>query len=126
MSGATLADRGDQRGRRQAATVPTALGPIATTELGPTLLHEHIEKRSLGVKENRPLPRSENVYPFEREFAKREILSGSARAHIVGACDDIMRNKQSGVWLPNSAADPLPTAQNDTEIPLRARRPNHI
>ena len=37
-----------------ATTVETALGPIATTELGPTLMHEHIVTRSPGVHENWP------------------------------------------------------------------------
>jgi phosphotriesterase-related protein len=36
------------------ATVETALGPVATTELGPTLMHEHIVTRSPGVHENWP------------------------------------------------------------------------
>jgi phosphotriesterase-related protein len=36
------------------ATVETALGPIATGELGPTLMHEHIVTRSPGVHENWP------------------------------------------------------------------------
>ncbi|PYN80706.1 MAG: phosphotriesterase-related protein [Candidatus Rokuibacteriota bacterium] len=36
------------------ATVETALGPVATTELGPTLMHEHIVTRSPGVQENWP------------------------------------------------------------------------
>src|SRR5213594_494170 len=35
-------------------TVETALGPIATTELGPTLMHEHVVTRSPGVQENWP------------------------------------------------------------------------
>ncbi len=35
-------------------TVETALGPIPTTELGPTLMHEHIVTRSPGVHENWP------------------------------------------------------------------------
>src|SRR5262245_43774523 len=34
--------------------VETALGPVATTELGPTLMHEHIVTRSPGVQENWP------------------------------------------------------------------------
>jgi predicted metal-dependent phosphotriesterase family hydrolase len=37
-----------------ATTVETALGPIVTTELGPTLMHEHIVTRSPGVQENGP------------------------------------------------------------------------
>jgi phosphotriesterase-related protein len=36
------------------ATVETALGPIATAELGSTLMHEHIVTRSPGVHENWP------------------------------------------------------------------------
>ena len=35
-------------------TVETALGPVATAELGPTLMHEHIVTRSPGVMENWP------------------------------------------------------------------------
>jgi len=31
-------------------TVETALGPVATAELGPTLMHEHIVTRSPGVQ----------------------------------------------------------------------------
>ena len=41
-------------------TVDTALGPVATAELGPTLMHEHIVTRSPGVHENWP-------HLFERE-----------------------------------------------------------
>lgn len=37
-----------------AATVETALGPVATAGLGPTLMHEHIVTRSPGVHENWP------------------------------------------------------------------------
>ena len=35
-------------------TVETALGPVPTSELGPTLMHEHIVTRSPGVQENWP------------------------------------------------------------------------
>src|SRR3989454_9618229 len=35
-------------------TVETSLGPVATAELGPTLMHEHIVTRSPGVHENWP------------------------------------------------------------------------
>ncbi len=35
-------------------TVETARGPVATAELGPTLMHEHIVTRSPGVQENWP------------------------------------------------------------------------
>jgi len=37
-----------------ATTVETALGPVATAELGPTLMHEHVVTRSPGVHENWP------------------------------------------------------------------------
>jgi phosphotriesterase-related protein len=36
------------------ATVETALGPIDTAQLGPTLMHEHVVTRSPGVHENWP------------------------------------------------------------------------
>ncbi len=36
------------------ATVETALGPVATTALGSTLMHEHNVTRSPGVHENWP------------------------------------------------------------------------
>ena len=35
-------------------TVETALGPVSTAELGPTLMHEHVVTRSPGVMENWP------------------------------------------------------------------------
>src|SRR6266480_1060515 len=35
-------------------TAETALGAVATTELGPTLMHEHIVTRSPGLQENWP------------------------------------------------------------------------
>jgi phosphotriesterase-related protein len=35
-------------------TIETARGPVATAELGPTLMHEHIVTRSPGVQENWP------------------------------------------------------------------------
>ena len=35
-------------------TVETALGSLATAQLGPTLMHEHIVTRSPGVHENWP------------------------------------------------------------------------
>ncbi len=37
-----------------ATTIETALGPIPTAELGPTLMHEHVVTRSPGVQENWP------------------------------------------------------------------------
>ena len=37
-----------------ATTIDTALGPVPTAELGPTLMHEHVVTRSPGVQENWP------------------------------------------------------------------------
>src|SRR5712691_5410064 len=51
-------------------TVETALGPIPTTELGPTLMHEHIVTRSPGVHENWPhlMDRPEILTSSERKM----------------------------------------------------------
>ena len=57
-------------------TVETALGPVATTALGPTLMHEHIVTRSPGVHENWP-------HLFDREailaLAERKMVDLYAR-----------------------------------------------
>jgi len=52
-------------------TVETALGPVATSELGPTLMHEHIVTRSPGVQENWPhlWDRAEILAVAERKMA---------------------------------------------------------
>ena len=54
------------------ATVETALGPIDTSQLGPTLMHEHIVTRSPGVQENWPhLWDREQIYAIgERKMAE--------------------------------------------------------
>ena len=54
-----------------ATTVETALGAIPTTELGPTLMHEHIVTRSPGVQENWPhlWDRAEILKIAERKMA---------------------------------------------------------
>src|SRR6266487_4615361 len=58
------------------AAVATALGPIATAALGPTLMHEHIVTRSPGVHENWP-------HLFDREailaLAERKMADLYAR-----------------------------------------------
>lgn len=57
-------------------TVETALGPVATANLGPTLMHEHIVTRSPGVYENWP-------HLFERDavlaLAERKMADLAAR-----------------------------------------------
>jgi phosphotriesterase-related protein len=52
-------------------TVDTVLGPVATAELGPTLMHEHIVTRSPGVQENWPhlWDRTEILAISERKMA---------------------------------------------------------
>jgi len=52
-------------------TVETALGPVPTSELGPTLMHEHIVTRSPGVQENWPhlWDRADIVAIAERKMA---------------------------------------------------------
>ena len=52
-------------------TVETALGPVPTAELGPTLMHEHIVTRSPGVHENWPhlFDRSAILAIAERKLA---------------------------------------------------------
>jgi len=56
--------------------VETALGPVATAELGPTLMHEHIVTRSPGVHENWP-------HLFDRDavlaIAERKLADLHAR-----------------------------------------------
>src|SRR5262245_39800298 len=51
-------------------TVDTARGPLATSALGPTLMHEHIVTRSPGVQENWPHPwdRAEILQIAERKM----------------------------------------------------------
>ncbi len=56
-----------------ATPVETALGPIATTELGPTPMHEHIVTRSPAAQENWP-------HPWDRpeilKIAERKMTTG--------------------------------------------------
>jgi phosphotriesterase-related protein len=68
-------------------TVETALGPVATAELGPTLMHEHIVTRSPGVHENWP-------HLFDRDavlaIAERKMADLYGRGvHVIVA---------TGVW----------------------------
>jgi phosphotriesterase-related protein len=58
-------------------TVQTALGPIDTSELGATLMHEHIMTRSPGVFENWP-------HLFDREAALATAERKMAELHARG------------------------------------------
>jgi phosphotriesterase-related protein len=63
-------------------TVETARGRIATSELGPTLMHEHIVTRSPGVQENWPhlWDRAEILAIAERKMA--DLYSRGIRAIV--------------------------------------------
>src|SRR4029450_3855225 len=63
-------------------TVETALGPVATEALGPTLMHEHIVTRSPGVHENWPhlFPRDAILALAGRSMA--DLCSGGIRTVV--------------------------------------------
>ena len=63
-------------------TVETALGPVATAELGPTLMHEHIVTRSPGVQENWPHLWDRDAHPRDRraEDGRSPRAAASARS----------------------------------------------
>jgi phosphotriesterase-related protein len=65
-------------------TVETALGPIATTELGPTLMHEHIITRSPGVYENWP-----HLFDRAEMLAVSEKKMGDLHARGIRAIVDL-------------------------------------
>jgi len=68
-------------------TVETALGPLATAALGPTLMHEHIVTRSPGVHENWPhlFPRDAILALAERKmadlYARQGLVSEARRIY---------------------------------------------
>ena len=64
------------------STLETALGPVATSSLGPTLMHEHIVTRSPGVHENWPhlFDRSGILAIAERKMA--DLYSRGIRAIV--------------------------------------------
>ena len=63
-------------------TVQTALGPIATTELGPTLMHEHVVTRSPGVQENWPHLWDRNAILDIAERKMAELYSRGIRSIV--------------------------------------------
>src|SRR5262249_57523616 len=128
-------------------TVETALGPVPTSELGPTLMHEHIVTRSPGVQENWPhlWDRADIVAIAERKMADlhargirtivdlttvdlgRDIelivaVARRSRVHVVVA---------PGVWwMPpryfnGHRLDPLPHLLPPHPPPLLPTRPTH-
>ena len=90
-----------------ATTVETALGPIPTAELGPTLMHEHIVTRSPGVQENGPLlwDRPEILKIAERKVTdlhgrgiRRSSTSPpSIRGHDIGLILDMAQRSRVDV-----------------------------
>src|SRR5436189_2713622 len=95
-------------------TVETALGPVATGELGPTLMHEHVVTRSPGVQENWPhlWDRSAILAIAERKMA--DLYRRNIRAIVdlttvdlgrdIGLIVDVARRSRvhvivaTGVW----------------------------
>src|SRR5256884_3542021 len=95
-------------------TVETALGPVATAELGATLMHEHIVTRSPGVQENWPhlWDRSAILAIAERKMA--DLYRRNIRAIVdlttvdlgrdIGLIVDVARRSRvhvivaTGVW----------------------------
>src|SRR5712664_2351956 len=90
--------------------VETALGPVATAELGPTLMHEHIVTRSPGVQENWPhlWDRAAILAMAERKMA--DLHARGIRAIVdlttvdIGLITDVARRSRvhvivaTGVW----------------------------
>jgi phosphotriesterase-related protein len=64
------------------STVETALGPVPTTELGPTLMHEHVVTRSPGVQENWPHLWDRNAILEIAERKMADLYSRGIRAII--------------------------------------------
>jgi phosphotriesterase-related protein len=64
------------------STVETALGPVPTTELGPTLMHEHVVTRSPGVQENWPHLWDRNAILDIAERKMADLYSRGIRAIV--------------------------------------------
>jgi phosphotriesterase-related protein len=62
--------------------VETALGPVPTTELGPTLMHEHVVTRSPGVQENWPHLWDRNAILDIAERKMADLYSRGIRAIV--------------------------------------------
>jgi phosphotriesterase-related protein len=60
----------------------TALGPVPTTELGPTLMHEHVVTRSPGVQENWPHLWDRNAILDIAERKMADLYSRGIRAIV--------------------------------------------
>src|SRR5439155_7975849 len=81
-------------------TVETALGPVATGELGPTLMHEHVVTRSPGVQENWPhlWDRSAILAIAERKMA--DLYRRNIRAIVDLTTVDLGRDIGLNVAVP--------------------------
>src|SRR5215475_3692096 len=82
-------------------TVETALGPVATAALGPTLMHEHIVTRSPGVHENWPhlFPRDTILALAERKMT--DLYARGIRTVVDLTTIDLGRDIDlivAGVW----------------------------
>ena len=95
-------------------SVETARGPVATAELGPTLMHEHIVTRSLGVQENWPHLWDRNAILAMAEKKMADLYERGIRSIVdlttvdlgrdIGLVADVARRSRvhvivaTGVW----------------------------
>ncbi len=90
-------------------TVETARGPVATAELGPTLMHEHIVTRSPGVHEHF-LPTAKRVDVLARlcaeGYAARMVLSHDANCWADMVSEDDKRRTRP-LWHYNHISDDI-------------------
>ena len=79
-------------------TVETALGPVATADLGPTLMHEHIVTRSPGVHENWPHLFDRDAEDFG-EFGRDLGVHPGNRREFSGPVGAFVRPGQPGGFV---------------------------
>ncbi len=95
-------------------SVETARGPVATAELGPTLMHEHIVTRSPGVQENWPHLWDRNAILAMAEKKMADLYERGIRSIVdlttvdlgrdIGLVADVARRSRvhvivaTGVW----------------------------
>ena len=121
-------------------TVETALGPVATTELGPTLMHEHVVTRSPGVQENWPHLWDRNAILAIAERKMADLYSRGIRTIVdlttvdlgrdIGLVVDVARRSRvkvivaTGVWAQaRPSATSVPTASMRRPICSSATSP---
>jgi predicted metal-dependent phosphotriesterase family hydrolase len=81
-------------------TVETALGSVATSELGATLMHEHIVRRSPGVQENWPHPGDRGAILAIAEGKMADLYARGIRSIV-----DLTRTRP--LWHYNHISDDI-------------------